>query len=227
MTEQHAEAVPDATAPAAAPAEVPEETERFWDDLYGAKEQVWSGRPNPVFAGIVERICPGRALDLGCGEGGDATWLAGRGWTVTGVDVSGTALQRTRALAIARGVEVRTERHDLTRTFPAGTFDLVSAQFLQSPLGFPRHHVLRAAAHALAPGGLLLVVDHGSLPPWSQHSHEHRYLPTPREVFDEIDLDPARWHAELMDQPQREVTGPGGQQANLIDNVLIVRRAMP
>lgn len=209
------------------PPATPEETERHWEQHYSAKEQVWSGRPNPVFAEVVGSIAPGHALDLGCGEGADAVWLAGRGWTVTAVDVSATALERARTLAAANGVDdrVRFERHDLTRTWPDGTYDLVSAQFLQSPLEFPRARVLRAAANALAPGGLLLVVDHGSLPPWSPHRHGDIYLPTSQEVYDGLELDPAGWHAELMDTPQREVTGPDGRTAHITDNVLAVRRA--
>lgn len=203
----------------------PEETERHWEQLYGAKDRVWSGRPNPVFARIVEPIVPGHALDLGCGEGADAIWLAARGWTVTAVDVSATALARAQGFVEENGVgdRVHLERHDLTQTFPAGTFDLVSAQFLQSPLEFPRSRVLRAAAHALTCGGMLLVVDHGSMPPWSQHRDV--YLPTCQEVFDGLELDPAGWHAELMDTPHREATGPDGQTGHLTDNVLIVRRS--
>lgn len=216
------EAVHDHREPA-----TPEETERHWEQHYGARERIWSGNPNPVFARIVAPISSGRALDLGCGEGADATWLAARGWTVTAVDVSATALERARALAVEQGVEVNFERHDLTRTFPTGPFDLISAQFLQSPLEFPRHLVLRAAANALAPGGLLLVVDHGALPPWSAHKHEGVYLPTPQEVYNGIDLDPAGWQVELMDTPEREATGPDGQHGHLIDNVLLIRRSMP
>jgi SAM-dependent methyltransferase len=146
---------------------------------------------------------------------------------VTDVDVSATALGRVRALVEQNRVvdRVHIARHDLTQTFPAGTFDLVSAQFLQSPLEFPRSRVLRAAAHALAPAGMLLVVDHGSLPPWSRYRHQDVYLPTPQEVFDGIDLDPTGWRAELMDTPQREAAGPDGQNAYVTDNVLVVRRA--
>lgn len=227
MTEQHTDAPPHHHHHAAradpTPA-TPEETERHWEQHYGAREQVWSGNPNPVFARIVEPITAGRALDLGCGEGADAVWLARHGWAVTAVDVSATALERARALAAHADVEVHFERHDLTQTFPAGPFDLISAQFLQSPLEFPRHRVLHTAANALAPGGLLLVVDHGSLPPWSAHKHEGVYLPSPREVFDGIGLDPERWHAESMDTPVREVTGPDGEKSDLVDNVLAVRR---
>ncbi|GAA2120560.1 hypothetical protein GCM10009802_23320 [Streptomyces synnematoformans] len=60
-----------------------------------------------------------------------------------------------------------TERHDLARSFPSGTFDLVSAQYFQTPFALPRAAILRTAAPALHPGGRLLVVDHGSIAPWS------------------------------------------------------------
>src|SRR5215208_437768 len=70
------------------------EAERFWEDHYRRRERVWSGRPNPVLVDVVGSLRPGTALDLGCGEGGDAIWLARQGWRVTAVDVSATALDR-------------------------------------------------------------------------------------------------------------------------------------
>ena len=93
---------------------------------------------------------PGQALDLGCGGGGDALWLAERGWTVLSVYVSTTALSRiaVRATDAGLGERVRTERHDLTATFPLGGFDLVSAQYLLSPVEFHRPPVLARAAAA-------------------------------------------------------------------------------
>ncbi|MGW5673195.1 class I SAM-dependent methyltransferase, partial [Micromonospora sp. NPDC003776] len=115
---------------------VDQDTARYWDDLYHQRDRVWSGRVNAVLAEVVNALPPGTALDLGCGEGGDAIWLASRGWRVTAVDVSTTALDRLTAEATRAGVASRitVARHDLTRNFPAGRYDLVSAQFLQSPL---------------------------------------------------------------------------------------------
>ena len=108
------------------------EAERFWEEHYRRREQVWSGNANAVLVDIVGGLPPGTALDLGCGEGGDAIWLARQGWRVRAVDISATALQRVTARAIAAGVADRIEcgRHDLAHTFPAGSFDLVSAQYL-------------------------------------------------------------------------------------------------
>lgn len=201
--------------------------ERFWEAHYGAQEQRWSGRPNPVLVDVVGSLEPGAALDLGCGEGGDAVWLAQRGWRVTAVDISATALERASALAAAAGVEGLADlrRHDLAETFPSGAFDLVSAQYLHSPIEFPRGRVLKAAAGAVAAGGLLLVVDHGSSRPWAwNHDHRHSDTPSPGEVLSALDLDPGRWRTERLDSPEREAIGPDGQSATVIDNVIAIRR---
>ena len=116
------------------------------------------------------------------------------------------------------------QRHDLARTFPTGLFDLVSAQFLQSPLDFPRAEVLRAAARAVAPGGRLLVVEHGAVPPWANAEHHHVRFPTPQETLADLDLDPDGWHVERLDAPQRQATGPNGETGTLIDHLVLVRR---
>ena len=136
------------------------EVEQFWEQHYGAAERVWSGRANATLVDVVQDLEPGTALDLGCGEGGDAVWLALRGWQVTGVDVSPTALQRAGQHAEQAGVadRVRFERHELGRTFPDGTYDLVSAAFLHSPVELPREDVMRSAVAAVAPGGRLVVL---------------------------------------------------------------------
>ncbi len=109
-------------------------TERFWEDRYRAADRMWSGNVNATLESEVAAVPPTTALDLGCGEGADAIWLGQRGWLVTAVDVSPTALVRGAAqAALLRVAErVRFEQHDLTRSFPSGIHDLVSAQFLQS-----------------------------------------------------------------------------------------------
>ena len=121
------------------------EAERFWEGHYRRQERVWSGRPNPILVEVVGGLRPGTALDLGCGEGGDAIWLAQRGWRVIAVDVSFTALDRAATDAATAGVADRIEfrRHDLALSFPPGTFDLVSSQYLHSPVEFSRVRVLR------------------------------------------------------------------------------------
>ncbi|UGQ12783.1 class I SAM-dependent methyltransferase [Yinghuangia sp. ASG 101] len=197
----------------------------FWENLYDGPERRWRGTPNPRLVETAEALTPGRALDLGCGEGGDAVWLARRGWRVTAVDLSANALARTARYLAEAGVADRVElaRHDLAETFPDGVFDLVSAQYFQSPFELPRAEVLRKAAHALVPGGLLLVVEHGSAGPWSSHGRDMRF-PTPEEIRDDLALDPAEWPVVRLDLSEREAIGPNGETGTVLDTVVAVRR---
>ena len=203
--------------------------EQFWEQHYSAAERVWSGRANATLVDVVHDLPPGTALDLGCGEGGDAVWLALRGWQVTGVDVSRTALQRAARHAEDAGVadRVRTERHDLGASFPDGTYDLVSAAFLHAPaqVELARAAVLRRAAAAVAPGGLLVVVGHATPPPWAPPEHAaHVDLPSPQEVLDALQLPEQDWRTERLELVERTATGPQGQTGTLEDSLVVVRR---
>lgn len=197
--------------------------EQFWETHYQVTARPWTGRPNAILMRFAESLPPGSALDLGCGEGNSAIWLARRGWQVTGVDISATALRRAAAHAGDAGVAARTvfEQHDLSRTFPDGRFDMVYALYLQSPVDFPRDRVLRAAAEAVAPGGLLLVVQHASVAPWSWD--QDATFPTPSEALDYIGLDLRRWRTVFLGAPEREATGPGGQVATVADMIIALR----
>jgi SAM-dependent methyltransferase len=196
---------------------------RFWDDQYRVPRAT---RTNPVLAEIAGGLTPGTALDLGCGAGGDALWLAGRGWRVTAVDISANAVRHLAENAQARGLHavLSVACVDLAEDFPEGSFDLVSAQYFHTPFALPRTRVLRTAAHALSPGGRLVVVDHGSTAPWSWNSDPGIHYPTPDEVSAELALDPTRWQVERADTPRRHARGPGGQTATVVDNVLVIRR---
>jgi chemotaxis protein methyltransferase CheR len=203
---------------------------QFWEGLYaGHQARPLDAKPNAVLADVLttlgDDLPPGEAVDLGCAEGADSVWLAGRGWTVLGVDISATALERTRARATHAGVsdQVRTERHDLGRSFPTESFDLVNAQYLQTPLEFPRARVLGQAAAAVRPHGLLLIVDHASVAPWSWNQDSVTF-PTPRETLATFKLDPADWIEYRVEAADREATGPDGQVATVTDNVIALRR---
>lgn len=189
----------------------------FWEEFYRATPQVFSGRVNPILAQTAEHLRPGTALDLGAGEGADTAWLAERGWAVTAVDVSATALDRV----LERTADVTVERHDLTATFPAGTFDLVNAQYLQSPdEDFPREAVLRRAAAAVAPGGTLLIVGHGG----HATSAGHAPQPTADDVLAALTLDPATWDVDRCESVPRVVTRPDGTEVSVPDEVVQVHR---
>ncbi|MFE9333252.1 class I SAM-dependent methyltransferase [Streptomyces sp. NPDC006925] len=202
------------------------EAVEFWDGVYEARAAPTDPRPNVRLTEAVTGLAPGDVLDLGCGDGGDAVWLARQGWRVTALDISAVAVRRLAGLAHAHGLadRVTAERHDLGDPFPPGRFDLVCAHYLHTPLGLDRDAVLRAAAHALRLGGRLLVVDHGSTAPWSWNQHPGIRYPAPREVAAGIGLDPARWPVERADVLHRTATGPGGQTAEVTDHLLVIRR---
>jgi SAM-dependent methyltransferase len=132
-----------------------------WDARYGEHDAaMWSGRPNGRLVAEVADLSPGRALDVGCGEGADAVWLARRGWTVTGIDVSDLALQRARAAAERVGVAIEWTCGDALRTgLPARSFDLVSLQYPALPAA-PGEAAVQTLLDTVRPGGVLLAVYH-------------------------------------------------------------------
>ena len=201
-----------------------EQAEQFWDDLYDRDDRTWSGKPNTVLVREAAQLTPGTALDLGCAEGADAIWLAQQGWRVTGGDISQVALERAADHAAAAGVtdHIDWQQHDLGVSFPAGTFELVCALFLHSYLDMPRDEILRAAAAAVAPGGMLLIVGHAGPPSWDPDLDVH--LPTPQEVLDALDLPTGQWKLEGSDEHQHSLTGPDGQPATRTNNTLKLRR---
>src|SRR6266545_1648287 len=131
-----------------------------WNRKHGEAGPLFGVEPNRFLVAEVESLEPGRALDVACGAGRNAVWLAERGWTVTGVDFSDVALANARRLATERGVEIEWVQADLCEWRPAGAaFDLVAVLYLQLPAE-ERRLVLGRAVEAVAPGGTLLVVGH-------------------------------------------------------------------
>ncbi|HZD86827.1 MAG TPA: class I SAM-dependent methyltransferase [Gaiellaceae bacterium] len=131
-----------------------------WDRRYGGSELLWTAQANRFLVAEASGLAPGRALDLACGEGRNAVWLAEQGWQAKGVDFSAVALAKAERLAEARGVAVDWVRADLLEYEPEpGSRDLVVVFYLQLPAA-ERRPILRRAAAAVAPDGLLLVVAH-------------------------------------------------------------------
>jgi SAM-dependent methyltransferase len=186
--------------------DAPADAATFWESRYAERHRIWFGEPNAALADVASTIRPGRALDLGCGEGGDTVWLAEQGWQVTGVDISAT-----------------------------DRYDLVTSCFLHSPVDFPRAAVLRQAAAAVAPGGHLLVVAHAEPPPWSRRHHGgkgeeggHHHGPpdfaSPDDERAALGLDDGDWDVVVSEVRSREATGPDGERATLRDAVTLARR---
>jgi SAM-dependent methyltransferase len=131
-----------------------------WNERYRASGLVWSAEPNRFLVEEVADLDSGRALDLGCGEGRNAIWLAEQGWDVTAVDFSDVAVDKGRAAAAERGVEVSWVVADITEYEPEPrAYDLVVVAYVHLP---PEQMsaVWRRAAGAVAPGGVLLVIGH-------------------------------------------------------------------
>ncbi|MEV1333899.1 methyltransferase domain-containing protein [Micromonospora costi] len=201
-------------------------TAQAWEERYSSRPSVWSGRPNPQLVTEATRLTPGRALDVGSGEGADAVWLAQRGWRVTGADISRTALDRAATHADAAGVADRIDwvHADLREQPPAeAAYDLVSAQFMHLP-GDERRALFARLAAAVAPGGTLLIVGHH---PRDLRTTAHRmHLPEMMYTAEEIaaELDPARWEIAAAQERPRPAVDPDGRDITVYDAVLVARR---
>jgi SAM-dependent methyltransferase len=203
-------------------------TSEFWDERYASAEQIWSGRPNPHLVTVAGDLTPGTALDVGCGEGADAIWLAVHGWVVTAVDISVVALRRAaehaRLTAPDAAEHVTWRPADvLTWEPPAATFDLVSAQFMHLP-GPELADLHRRLAASVRPGGTLLVVGHH---PSDLHTSMGRpdraeLLFTAEAVGQRLDTE--GWELIRADSLSREAVDPEGRTVTVQDAVLVARR---
>ncbi|PWI42145.1 bifunctional NAD(P)/FAD-dependent oxidoreductase/class I SAM-dependent methyltransferase [Streptomyces sp. ICBB 8177] len=207
--------------------------EADWDHRYAGPDRAWSGNPNGTLVREVTALAPGRALDVGTGEGADALWLAEHGWKVTATDISGNALARVRAEAERRGLTVDLVRGDANDPAPFGTetFDLVSLQY-GSFKRTPDQRGLRSLLAAVAPGGTLLVVHHDVTPlrePVDVAAQTRMYDPEAFIGIDEIaaalTADPGTWHVETHETRERP---PGAASTHHVSDVVLraTRRAL-
>ena len=201
--------------------------EDFWNERYRSSGQVWSGNPNPQLVAEVAGRAPGRALDVGCGEGADAIWLARNGWAVVAADISSVAVERgeqhardTDPVAAAR---IEWRQADLLAQPPEpGSFDLVSVQFMQLPPQ-PRTRLFTALAAAVRAGGTLLVVGHHpsdlatgvARPPMPERFY------SPQEIAALLD---DSWLVQVSEARPRPASTPDGAGVTIHDAVLVATR---
>ena len=189
-----------------------------WNARHGEAGPLFGVDPNRFLVAEVDGLVPGRALDLACGAGRNAVWLAEQGWTVTGVDFADIALQNARGLAAARGVEVEWLVADVREWVPpALAFDLVVVLYLQLPAQ-ERDPIVRRAADAVAGGGTILVVGHHSanLADGSGGPKDPRVLFTAEEVVADLD----GFEIEKAERALRSVEG----ERDAIDALVRARR---
>ncbi|MGY1709536.1 class I SAM-dependent methyltransferase [Geodermatophilus sp. SYSU D00758] len=213
----------------------------WWEERYRSAPGLWSGRPGDVLVSEVADLPPGRALDAGAGEGGDALWLAGRGWQVTAVDLSVVALDRGARAAAERGLADRIEwrQADLAaEPPPPAAFDLVCSAYLHPPAAV-RDAVLAGLAAAVVPGGTLLVVAHdpGELARGLRPEAPPDFFVSAEELA--ALLDPPEWEVQVAGARPRPARphevdgagrhgpdghGPDGHGHGVADAVLRARR---
>jgi 2-polyprenyl-3-methyl-5-hydroxy-6-metoxy-1,4-benzoquinol methylase len=202
----------------------------YWNERYSGRDPVWSGKVNQRLAEQTETMAPGAALDIGCGEGGDAVWLAQRGWTVTAVDVSDVVIDKARAHAeqsLPDDVAARiTWQAADVRTWqpPVHSFDLASLQYvhLTEPL---LGDVQARLARSVRTGGVVLIVNHDPLD--LQTTIERPNIPGIMLAAPVIvaQLDTSVWQIEVAQPFPRTTKDREGRQVVLHDTVVrAVRR---
>lgn len=200
-----------------------------WDRRYGG-ERMWSGNANGSLVHEVTGMAPGRALDIGAGEGGDALWLEGQGWQVTASDISQRGLDQVAAEAARRGVLVECRHADANGLAPFGgdTFGLVTAHYASIPRT-PDGRAIDNILGAVAPGGTLLVVGHDLEPmrrPVDTSRHSRMYDADAYVTVDDVAaaiVDASGWLIEVHERRSRP-PGHAAASHHVDDVVLRARR---
>jgi SAM-dependent methyltransferase len=195
---------------------------RDWDRRWTDKLLHAHGEPSSVVLAALDRLAPGRALDLGCGNGRHAMWLAEHGWRVTAVDFSTEALRQAREHAVASGVEVDWVEADLAAYEPEPqAFDLVLVAYLHVP-GGERAPIHTKAAAAVARGGTLLVVGHDvtNIGTGAPGPTNPSLLYTPSDIVAELsDLE-----IERAEQVRRPTALEDGTPVEAVDALVLATR---
>ena len=193
-----------------------------WDRRYSAPDLVWGAEPNRRLVDEVGALPPGRALDLGGGEGRNAAWLAARGWDVTIVDFSRVGLDRAGEMARRQGAALTAVHADLADYVPPeAAFDLVLIMYLQVPEQ-TLAGVLHRASRAVAPGGTLLLIGHDrdNLAHGFGGPQDPAILQSPEQVVDALGMG---LQVESAGRIERVVSAADGPRT-AIDTLVRARR---
>jgi len=159
-----------------------------WDERYAAKDLVWSAGPNERFAAEVAGIGPGKALDVACGEGRNALWLAEQRWDVTAIDFSKVAIDKARRIAAKRNVTVNWLCEDVTSSrLAAADFDLVAVLYMHTDPG-ERRKWLAGALGSVKSGGTFIYIGHdpSNIGQGAGGPQDPQYLPSAEELVAEM-----------------------------------------
>jgi SAM-dependent methyltransferase len=193
-----------------------------WDLRWTDKLLHAHGEPSPVVLAELEALAPGRALDLGCGNGRHALWLAERGWRATAVDFSAEALRQARERSATTGVEVDWVEADLTQYEPERqAFDLVLVAHLHVPAK-ERGAILAGASAAVAPGGTLLLVGHDltNIGTGAPGPTSPAVLYTPADIVPEL----PELEIDRAEQVRRPVQLDDGSEVEAVDALVLATR---
>jgi SAM-dependent methyltransferase len=190
-----------------------------WDKRYAAVENLWASKPNRFLVAEAETLAPGRALDLACGEGQNAIWLASLGWEVAGVDFSEVAIAKARARAEREGLEAEFLCADLLEYEPSPrAFDLVLLLYFHLPPA-DLETVLSRAERALADRGTIVVVGHDrtNLTDGVGGPRDPALLYTPNEIA-------AALPSLTVEKAERVLRDVSGEERDAIDSLVRARR---
>ena len=208
----------------------PSSNEADWDHRYSGA-QLWSGNPNGTLVNEVAGMSAGRALDVGAGEGGDAVWLAQRGWQVTASDISRRALDRVAAAAEALGLSIDFHHADANaaHAFQSGGFDLVSAQYASIPRT-PDSRGVANVLDAVAAGGTLLVVSHDIEPMRAPVDTTQHSRPFDADAYVRVEdfvaalTDAPDWKIEVHEKRPRPAGAASGHH---VDDIILRATRLP
>jgi SAM-dependent methyltransferase len=207
----------------------PSANEADWDHRYES-DRMWSGNPNGTLVNEIGGLAPGKVLDVGAGEGGDAVWLAEQGWIVTASDISQRALDRVTGEAERRGLRIECHRADANALdpFENEAFDLVTAQYASIPRT-PDGRGVGNLLDAVAPGGRLLVVGHDLEPmrvPIDTREHSRPFDPDAYLQVDDVATtlaDSPQWEIEVHEKRPRPA---GAASAHHVEDLVLRARRL-